>query len=129
MPKVGLADLTGYRWVIPPRPEPDRLALDAMFTAAQLPRPLAICETTSSTFQMSMIAGSQWLSYLTGTSVFLQAGNTKVAALNVDARTWTRVIGIAYRRRSVLRPVVISFVKELEALARNADAGVRGDPS
>ncbi|MFB9947499.1 LysR family transcriptional regulator [Rhizobium puerariae] len=116
MQKVSLSDLNDYRWIIPARPEPDRLALDAMFAAAQLPRPLAICETTSSTFQMSMIAGSKWLSYLTRTSVYVQGSDAQFVALKLDSRTWTRNIGIAYRRRSVLRPVVTSFVKEMEAL-------------
>jgi DNA-binding transcriptional LysR family regulator len=114
--KVSLVDLIEYRWVIPARPEPDRLALEALFATAQLPRPLAICETTSSTFQMSMIAGSKWLSYLTRTSVFVQGRDAQFVALKLDSRTWTRNIGIAYRRRSVLRPVVMSFAKELEAL-------------
>lgn len=114
--KVSLTDLTEFRWVIPARPEPDRLALEAMFAAAQLPRPLAICETTSATFQMSMIAGSTWLSYLTRTSIYMQGRDAQFVALKLDSRTWTRNIGIAYRRRSILRPVVMSFVKELEVL-------------
>ncbi len=114
--KVSLSDLVEYRWVIPARPEPDRLALEGLFAAAQLPRPLAICETTSSTFQMSMIAGSNWLSYLTRTSIYVQGSNPQFVALRLDQRTWTRSMGIAYRRRSVLRPVVMSFVKELQEL-------------
>ncbi|WP_339763274.1 LysR family transcriptional regulator [uncultured Hoeflea sp.] len=118
MPNVTLADLTQYRWVIPARPEPDRLALEALFSAAQLPRPLAICETTSSTFQMSMISGSKWLSYLTRTSIFMQGPDAKFVALKLDGKTWNRNIGLAYRRRSVLRPVVMAFVRELEALCR-----------
>ncbi|UIY31705.1 hypothetical protein LZK73_32695 (plasmid) [Neorhizobium galegae] len=65
---------------------------------------------------MSMIAGSKWLSYLTRTSVFVQGRDAQFVALKLDSRTWTRNIGIAYRRRSVLRPVVMSFAKELEAL-------------
>ncbi len=126
MPKVTLADLVEYRWVIPARPEPDRLALESMFAAAQLPRPLAICETTSSTFQMSMIAGSNWLSYLTSTSVFVKGPDAQFSALKLDSRTWTRSIGIAYRRRSILRPVVMSFVRELEALCSTAEGRGRG---
>lgn len=117
MPKVTLADLTQYRWVIPARPEPDRLALEALFANAQLPRPLAICETTSSTFQISMIAGSKWLSYLTRTSVFVQGPDAQFVPLKLEGKTWTRSIGLAYRRRSVLRPVVMAFVRELEALS------------
>ncbi|SMC95111.1 LysR family transcriptional regulator [Rhizobium sp. RU36D] len=118
LPRVTLADLTPYRWVIPARPEPDRLALEALFANAQLPRPLAICETTSSTFQISMISGSKWLSYLTRTSVYVQGPDAQFVALKLDSKTWTRNIGLAYRRRSVLRPVVMAFVKELEALCR-----------
>lgn len=118
MPKVTLADLTQYRWVIPARPEPDRLALEALFANAQLPRPLAICETTSSTFQISMIAGSKWLSYLTRTSVFVQGPDAQFVPLKLEGKTWTRSIGLAYRRRSVLRPVVMAFARELETLCR-----------
>ena len=35
--EVTLKDLVPYGWIIPPRPEPDRLKLDALFASAGLP--------------------------------------------------------------------------------------------
>ncbi|WP_293862882.1 LysR family transcriptional regulator [uncultured Alsobacter sp.] len=111
---VALEELTGYRWLIPSRPEPDRMALDAMFTAARLPRPVAVCETTSANFQVAMIAGSQWLSYLTRTSAYRLGPGAQFVALTLDRPTWSRDIGLIYRRRSMVRPVINSFVRELK---------------
>ncbi|MGV8938557.1 MAG: LysR family transcriptional regulator [Allorhizobium sp.] len=112
--RVGLADLVPYFWIMPPRPEPDRLALESLFSAAQLPRPRAACETTSSSFQMSMIANSQWLSYLTRTSIFTRPNDARFVPLKLDVPTWTRNLCVGYRRRGIVRPTVLAFLNELE---------------
>ena len=57
-------DLAPYSWVVPPRPEPDRLKLDAFFIAAGLPKPAIVVETTSVIFLDAMLFRTQHLSYL-----------------------------------------------------------------
>lgn len=115
---VSLSDLCEYRWIIPARGDPDRMALDAMFAAAQLPLPQAICETTSSTFQVSMMSGSNWLSYLTRSSVFSRGEDAPLVPLKLDRPAWKRSIGVAWRRRHVNRPVVTSFINICEEVCR-----------
>ena len=113
---LGLEDLVGWGWILPARPDPDRTALDGLFSAARLPLPSAICETTSSTFQVTMQAGSLWLSYLTSSSSFLRNPQSRLVPLALDAPIWTRSIGIAHRRHRLRRPLIDSFVREIEVV-------------
>lgn len=125
---VGLADLGGWLWIIPARPDPDRTTLDALFAQAQLPLPQAICETTSSTFQISMLAGSPWLSYLSSASAFAQGPNAQLAPLKLDLSRWTRSIGIVCRRRPVHRPLVASFIREVAQVCAEIEAKLCAAP-
>lgn len=125
--KVSLADLCDFRWIIPARGDPDRMALDSMFAAAQLPLPRAICETTSSTFQVTMMAGSDWLSYLTSGSIYARGAEAPLVPLKLDAAVWSRMVGIAWRRRHVDRPVMRSFIRLCESAC--AELGARAAAS
>ncbi|OAM79054.1 LysR family transcriptional regulator [Devosia elaeis] len=114
---VNTSDLCAYDWILPARPDPDRLALDSLFATAQLPLPQAACETTSSNLQIAMLIGSNWLSYLTRTSAYAHAADAKLTPLNMSGPTWTRQIGIAIRRKSVMRPVVNAYLKAVDAIS------------
>lgn len=118
--RLGLEDLVDCGWILPARPDPDRTALDRLFSTARLPLPRAICETTSSTFQVTMQAGSPWLSYLSASSSFLRNPQSRLVPLALDGPIWIRSIGVAQRRYRVRRPLIESFVRDLEAvLARS----------
>lgn len=121
--QVSLADLTEWSWIIPARPDPDRTALDAIFAAARLPLPQAVCETSSSTFQISMLADSPWLSYLSSTSAFARGPDARLVRLNIDMPSWTRKIGIACRRLRVRRPLLLSFISEIESVCSDLKIG------
>lgn len=120
--RVTLADLSEYQWIIPARPDPDRLALDTLFSSSQSPLPQAACETTSSNLQIAMLTGSTWLSYLTSTSIYTRGADAQLVPLRFEGQTWTRSIGIAVRKRSVTRPVVTAYVKEIEAICAEIQA-------
>lgn len=116
-PAVALADLVPYGWVVPPRPDPDRLRLEALFSAAGLPRPRVAVETTSVVFLAGMLQGSDSLSYFTSRSVEDQADHPEApVALELTTPTWTRTTCAAYRRTGALRPRVIAFVRHLAAV-------------
>lgn len=117
--EVTLAELVPYSWVMPPRPEPDRLKLDALFVASGLPRPKAVSETTSALFQASMIAGSPWLSYLPRSSIYVQAVGPRFVPLKINHKTWSRNVCAVFRRRGTLRPTVLSFLQELEKICND----------
>lgn len=126
--QLGLADLVDWGWILPARPDPDRTALDRLFSAARLPLPRAICETTSSTFQVTMQAGSPWLSYLSSSSGFLRNPQSRLVPLALDGPIWIRSIGIAQRRYRVRRPLIDSFVRDLEAIIALSGPGIPGAP-
>ncbi|MGO4852910.1 LysR family transcriptional regulator [Phaeovulum sp. W22_SRMD_FR3] len=123
---ISLAELTEWLWIIPARPDPDRTALDGLFAAAGLPLPNAICETTSSTFQVSMQTGSPWLSYLSSASASFGGPQGKIVPLRLNVPTWNRSIGIVHRRHRVHRPLLASFIRELDQLAQEMNAAAQG---
>lgn len=119
------ADLVPYQWIAHARPEPDRVALEGLFSAAQLPRPRPACETTSASFQLSMLANSQWLSYMTQTGAYARRGSAQFVILKLNCSTWTRNMCVAYRRRGIIRPTILAFLKELEHQAKRLELDAR----
>lgn len=128
MEAVTLPDLVPYPWVVPPRPDPDRLRLEAMFSSAGLPRPRVSIETTSVVFLSGMLRRSDSLSYSTAGSVEDQVGLTDApVALRLLSPTWMRTTCAAYRRTGSLRPKVVAFVRHLAgvcATVQQDEAGV-----
>lgn len=113
---LAVADLVPYSWVVPPRPEPDRLNLDAHFIAAGLPKPKIAIETTSVTFLDAALLRTHHLSYLTRSSI---SGHVSgLVALRLAGKTWSRTICAVFRRKGVIRPTVLAFVREMERVCR-----------
>ncbi|NKC52159.1 LysR family transcriptional regulator [Ochrobactrum cytisi] len=109
---VSLSDLSPFGWVVPPRPDPDRLRLDALFVNAGLPKPRMAVETTSVVFQSSMLNATENLSYLTESSLRAQMhSGAALAALPLNVPTWMRTTCATYRRQSVARPTVNAFLR------------------
>lgn len=119
--EVGLADLVPYAWILPPRPEPDRLRLEAMFAAESLPPPMVRIETTSAVFQTSLLAGTDCLTYMTRTSHFLQQNGGAFVALRLNRDTWQREMCAIYRKTGTLRPTIAAFLQELDRVGTSLD--------
>lgn len=111
-------ELVPYAWVVPPRPEPDRLNLDAFFIAAGLAKPAIVVETTSVIFLEAMLGRTRHLSYLTRSS--LQGHYAGLVGLRLANATWSRTICAVFRRKGVIRPTVLAFLRELERICRAA---------
>ena len=112
---VSLADLGPYEWIVPPRPEPDRLNLEYLFASESLPAPKVRVETTSAVFQASILAGTDQISYMTASSQNLRENGGFFASLNLNRTTWLREICAVTRRTGSMRPVVRAFLRELAA--------------
>ncbi|GHC72185.1 LysR family transcriptional regulator [Limoniibacter endophyticus] len=110
--RVSLSHLVPYGWVVPPRPDPDRLRLDALFVNGGLPKPRMAVETTSVVFQSAMLNATDNLSYLTQSSLHAQKhAGAELSALPLDVPTWMRTTCATYRRQSVARPTVNAFLR------------------
>lgn len=112
--ELSLAELTPYGWILPPRPEPERLRLEAMFLEEGLPAPQARLETTSAVFQTSLLAGTDRISYMSRTSGNLRDNGGRFVPLSLNRATWRRDICAIYRRGEAVRPTVKAFLVELE---------------
>lgn len=114
---LSLADLAPYSWIVPPKPDPDRLRLETLFTNAGLPRPRVAMETTSTLFLSSILENSDHLSYFPS-SGFTDAQTPAYGfvKLKLDAPTWKRMTCAVYRRQSTVRPTVQAFVRYFEAV-------------
>ncbi|NIZ09388.1 LysR family transcriptional regulator [Pseudooceanicola sp. HF7] len=114
---VELADLTPFSWVVPPRPEPDRISLDALFLSAGLPKPAIAVETTSVTFLAGILLQSDHLSYLTRSNMYTTyTALNALTTLKMTAPTWDRTVCAVYRRRGTIRPAVLAFIQELQGI-------------
>lgn len=114
---VKLADLAKYAWIVPPRPDPDRLRLEAMLTSAGLDKPRIAMETTSAAFLSSILDSTDHLSYFPRSG--FPSGNVSsygFVRLNLETLTWTRTMSAVYRRQSTMRPALLAFIREIESL-------------
>lgn len=112
---VTMDDLARFAWVVPPRPDPDRLRLDALFTSSGLDRPRIAFETTSTVFLTTMLARSDHLSYFprSGFVDERQSGYGFVR-LPLEGETWTRTLSAVFRRSSTMRPTVQAFIADFQ---------------
>ncbi len=116
---IHLSELVPHAWVVPPRPEPDRLSLDALFIAAGLPKPRIAVETTSVTFLTGMLCQTRHLSYLSRSN--LESATSPLRALRLETPTWSRRVCAVYRRKGVVRPTVLAFIQEATGTFRGLE--------
>ncbi|WP_293868939.1 LysR family transcriptional regulator [uncultured Alsobacter sp.] len=118
---VRLEDLVAHRWVIPARSEPDRLKLDALFARSGLSRPEPAFETTSIVFLGAILNQTTHLSYLpmSGTQGL---PTPELVPLRIAEPTWSRKTSVVFRRKGVVRPIVLAFVEELARAAASEAA-------
>ncbi|MBT9385259.1 LysR family transcriptional regulator [Pseudooceanicola sp. CBS1P-1] len=112
---VDLKELTEYSWVLPVSGEKDLATLETLFLMAGLPTPEAICKTTSNTFLIPMLEGTEWLSFAPRTALSSFFEMQGLVPLPLSVPTWTREIHAAYRAAGANRPLVRAFLRRLRA--------------
>ena len=117
--EVELTDLVTYRWIVPPRPEPDRLRLDSLFVNAGLDRPRIFAESSSLVFLDAMLPTGPYLSYHPRGSLRAAPAMAQIVPIRLTRPCWIRRTCAVTRRKGVLRPTVSAFVSELRAACAN----------
>jgi DNA-binding transcriptional LysR family regulator len=92
------ADLLGWRWVLARRRELERRALDEVFLNAGLKPVEAEIETTSAVLMKSVVAHSDFLSFMPRELIHWEERAGQLRALRVAAQPWTRAVGVTRRR-------------------------------
>lgn len=114
--RIELSELVPFNWIMPPRPEPDRLTLDALFVTAGLSKPRIVIETTSRLFMSAMLRQSRYIGYRS--SLARRSELLPLASLDLASDTWSRAIFATFRRKGVIRPAVLAFLQKLEESCR-----------
>lgn len=114
-----LATMAGCAWVLPDANEPESERLFAAFRAAGLALPRVAVRTASSIFMASLLKGSPYLSYLPKALIEIDPDYGHLVALDPGEAIWPDVmVGVTYRRRSVMLQPVRRFINRLKDVAR-----------
>lgn len=100
-----LADLLNYEWVLARRDEMERRMIDDAFLARGLAPPVPSVETTSTTLMKSMIALSDFVTFMPTQLIRWDIRAGRIAQLDVEIPGAIRHVGITRRRGAVLSPV------------------------
>lgn len=106
---VSLTDLSDFKWILPPPPEPDRLTLEKILRSAGQPKPQVLVETTSTSFLAAMLASGPYLSYMPHSSI--ASTGMGLTALPTPDIALQRDIYAVFRRKGELRPLVSSLLR------------------
>ncbi len=120
---VTLASLADYRWVLPDVSEAEGDRLTHAFRQANLPPPQCVIRTGSSVFMASMLKDSEFLSYCPSALINIDADYGHLRPIDVAQTIWARVVvGVTYRRRSVMLSPVRRFINRLTEVGRTLQA-------
>ncbi len=113
---VTLAELVPQRWVLARRRELERLALDDLFAAHQLPPPEAMVETTSTVLMKSLVMQSDLLTFIPRELMYWEERAGQLTALKVTGIDWVRAVGITRRRRGSMSPASRLLIEALKSV-------------
>lgn len=103
---VTLEDVLPRKWVLPAPRVAMRQWFDAAFAARGLQPPIPQVETSSIAILEELIAGTDYLSFISGLKMAMPALVGRIAPLQVDSFTMVREIGATWRRSENLQPPV-----------------------
>jgi DNA-binding transcriptional LysR family regulator len=94
--RIAVADLIDERWVLPSRAVKMRQWLDAAFTARNLTPPDPHIETTSIAILETLIADSDFVSFVSSWKVGTRLSRNRLAALDVPELRMPREFGLLW---------------------------------
>ena len=116
--KLGLADLIGGPWVLPPADSPARCYIDAAFVSQGLSPPVARVATFSMPLCHQLLASGNYLAILPREASLL-AADLPIRPLQVEFPTLARSVGIMTLKGRTLSPLAQSFIGEARTAAAN----------
>lgn len=110
---VPLADLAGWRWVLPAPSVAMRQWLDRVFEAAGIAGPDVQIETNSITTLPGLIAETDLLSFTSTRNLGPDRLGSRLRRLDIDETTMRRPIGVVMRRDRYLSPTATRVLRLL----------------
>ncbi|RQP05986.1 MAG: LysR family transcriptional regulator [Paracoccus sp. BP8] len=104
--KVGLEEVLPQKWVLPSQRVAMRQWFDAAFLARGYAPPEPHVETSSIAILEELIAGTDYLSFISGLKMELPALRDRIAPLAIEDFTMTREIGATWMRSATVSPAL-----------------------
>jgi DNA-binding transcriptional LysR family regulator len=118
--EVGLADLAQERWAVAALSAPSPQRLSQAFQEAGLPPPKIGIESNSLPLKHQIVASSDLLGFAAKRAVSVAAPRSRLVVLCVGDLTYTRRVGVMYRKDGYLSPAVRQFIETVKATAKNS---------
>ncbi|WP_423206625.1 LysR family transcriptional regulator [Paracoccus yeei] len=116
--KVSLEEVLPQRWVLPSQRVAMRQWFDAAFFARGYAPPAPHVETSSIAILEELIAGTDYLSFISGLKMDLPALKDRIAPLAIEDFTMTREIGATWMRSANVSPALGLALSVLKPLNR-----------
>lgn len=114
---LAAGDLVGQEWILAKQHELERRALDDLFADAGLEPPRVTLETTSAVLMKTVVMQSDFLTFLPRELIYWEERAGLLAALQLPASSWHRIVGLTLRARAALSPAGQALIEVLQAVA------------
>jgi DNA-binding transcriptional LysR family regulator len=119
--RVRLADLLGFKWVLPEPGHNHRQRFSKLFEAENLPVPEPDIECSSTEFIKAVVTRSDYLGLIAHMGI-TRDPKPSIAEIAVDSPFMVRPIGIVWRRHQVLSKPSRMLIAAIEAACGAGDA-------
>ena len=109
--KLGLKDVTGFKWILPPVETDMRMRLDALCAQHGMPPFTALVETWSVSVIMSMLRYSDALVALPGDYALPYCQDGSISMLPVDLGVRSEKVGLITRRHHESSPALVQALE------------------
>jgi DNA-binding transcriptional LysR family regulator len=120
--RLTLADLVQERWMTGAINNPGWRRLCQAFADNDLPPPKTGVETTYLTLRNELVAATDLLAFASREVARYAAARLHIAELRVKDLTYTRRVGLMYRKDAYLSPAARQFIEILKSTAKEIAA-------
>ncbi len=113
--RIGVEELVGRRWVLPSRAVTMRQWLDAAFISRSLPPPEPHVEATSIAILETLIADSDFLSFVSSWKVGNRLSRNQLAALDVPELRMPRKFGLLWSATTPPGPATAELIRYIRS--------------
>ena len=121
--RVTLADIAQERWVVAALNTPSPQRITQVFLDAGLPPPGIAMESNSLPLRHQLLASSDLLGFASKRVVRQATPSSRFVELRIRDLTYTRRVGVMYRKDAYLSPAAQRFIEILKATANEVTPG------
>jgi DNA-binding transcriptional LysR family regulator len=115
--RLTIEELAAQHWVLPSAGAFARLRWIRTFEQHGLAPPKVALETNSHALMLHMVGSSELLGFMPRGVVLGSASAARIVELPVTQATWSRRVGVSYRRNAYLSPAALRMLQLVKSMA------------